>query len=61
MIKLSCSMQKWLWDNHRDLISPIMFGHLELLTPDMEKKYLAWCQSDEGKKYLKDGENYKEN
>lgn len=60
MVKLTCSMQKWLWDNHRELIVPIMFGHIELFTPDMEKEYLAWCQTDEGKSYLKGGENYKE-
>lgn len=60
MVKLTYSMQKWLWDNHRELITPILFGHLELFTPDMEKEYLAWCQTDEGKSYLKGGANYKE-
>lgn len=60
MVKLTCSMRKWLWDNHRELISLIMFGHLERLTPDMENEYLAWCQTDEGKSYLKGGENYTE-
>lgn len=60
MVKLTCSMQKWLWDNHRELITPIMFGHLEFFTHDMEKEYLAWCQTDEGKNYLKGGANYKE-
>lgn len=60
MVKLTCSIQKWLWDNHRKLIAPIRFGHIELFTPDMEKEYLAWCQTDEGKSYLKGGENYKE-
>lgn len=60
MVKLTRSMQKWLWDNHRELVAPIMFGHIELFTPDMEKEYLAWCQTDEGKSYLKGGANYKE-
>lgn len=60
MVKLTYSMQKWLWDNHRELIAPIMFGHIELFTPDMGKEYLAWCQTDEGKSYLKGGANYKE-
>ena len=34
------------------------FGHLELFTHEMREEYIAWCQSDEGKKYLKGGENY---
>lgn len=60
MVKLTCSMRKWLWDNHRGLIPQLMFGHIELFTPEMEKEYIAWLQTDEGKSYLKGGENYKE-
>ena len=60
MIKLTCSLQKWLWDNHKELIPRIMFGHIELFTSEMEQEYLAWCETDEGKSYLKGGENYKE-
>lgn len=37
-----------------------MFGHTELLTEEMYKEYLDWCQTDEGKKYLKGGSEYKE-
>lgn len=25
-----------------------MFGHTELFTPEMQKEYLAWCQTDDG-------------
>lgn len=60
MVTLTCSMRKWLWDNQRDLISPIMFGHFELFTEEMKEMYLSWCKSDEGKSYLKGGENYTE-
>ena len=49
MIRLTQSLQEWLWRNHRDLIHLIMFGHTELFTPEMQKEYLAWCQTDDGK------------
>lgn len=58
MVKLTQSLAQWLWDNHRDKISPIMFGHLELFTPEMQQAYLAWCQTDEGRQYLKGGSKY---
>lgn len=60
MVKLTQSLQHWLWVNHRDKIGLILFGHVELFTPEMNKEYLAWCQTDEGKKYLKGGSEYKE-
>lgn len=60
MVRLTQSLAQWLWDNHRDLIAPIMFGHLELFTPEMEQEYLAWCLTDDGKQYLKGGSKYKE-
>lgn len=37
-----------------------MFGHIELFTEEMNEEYLQWCQTDEGKKYLKGGSEYKE-
>ena len=60
MVKLTQSLEHWLWVNHRDKIGLILFGHVELFTPEMNKEYLAWCQTDEGKKYLKGGSEYKE-
>ena len=60
MVELTQSMQKWLWDNNRDLIPLIMMGHTELLTTEMWKEYIVWCKTDEGKKYLKSGSEYKE-
>ena len=60
MIKLTQSLKHWLWENHRDLISLIMLGHLELFTNEMKREYLVWCQTDEGRKYLKGGSEYKE-
>lgn len=60
MVKLTQSLKHWMWENHRDLIGLVMFGHLELFTDDMKREYLAWCQTDEGRKYLKGGSEYKE-
>lgn len=60
MIKLTQSLRKWLWDNHKDIIGPIMLGHIELITDEMKKEYLEWCKTDEGKQYLEGGSVYKE-
>lgn len=54
MIKLTKNLQHWLLENHSDIISLIMFGHIELFTQDMRKEYLKWCQTEEGKKYIKE-------
>ena len=58
MVTLTQSLQHWLWNNHKDIIGLIMFGHLELFTEDMQKEYLEWCQTEEGKQYLKGGSKY---
>lgn len=60
MVKLTQSLRKWLWDNHRDIIGLIMFGHLELFADEMQEEYLVWCQTDEGRKHLEGGSEYKE-
>lgn len=60
MVKLTQSLQHWLWENHRDKIHLILLGHVELLTEDMQKEYIEWCQTDEGKQYLEGGSKYKE-
>lgn len=60
MVKLTQSLEHWLWENHRDIIPLILLGHTELFTPEMNKEYLDWCQTDEGRKYLKGGSEYKE-
>ena len=59
MIKLTESLKQWLIKNHPDIIHLIQFGHLELFTKEMQKEYLSWCKTDEGKQYLKGGEKYK--
>ena len=35
-----------------------MFGHTELFTEEMQKEYIEWCKTDEGKQYLEGGSKY---
>jgi hypothetical protein len=58
MIKMTQSMEHWLFENHRDIFVSIMLGHLELFTQEMQKEYFEWCKTDEGKQYLKGGSKY---
>lgn len=60
MVRLTQSLQEWLWRNHKEKVPLIMLGHTELFTPQMQQDYLAWCQTEEGRKYLKGGSEYKE-
>lgn len=59
MVKLTQSLSQWLFDNHRDKIALIMFGHTELLTDEMWNEYIEWCKTDEGRQHLKGGSKYK--
>ena len=59
MVTLTQSLERWLLDNHKDKVALIMFGHTELLTDEMWAEYIEWCKTDEGKKYLKGGSEYK--
>lgn len=60
MVTLTKSLRHWLWENHKDLIGLIMFGHTELMTEEMWEKYITWCQTDDGKRYLEGGDLYEE-
>ena len=60
MVRLTQSLQQWLWVNHRDKIGLIMMGHTELMTDEMWGEYIEWCKTEEGQSYLKGGSNYKE-
>lgn len=60
MVKLTKSLQVWLWENYRDILPLIMFGHTELLTEEMCKAYVEWCKTPEGAQYLKGGSKYEE-
>ena len=58
MVELTLSLQKFLWEKYRDMFPVIMFGHVELFTKEIQEEYLAWCETDEGRKYLEGGEEY---
>lgn len=60
MVKMTQSLFQYLWDNHRELISLVSFGHIEVLTDEIWSSYIEWCKTDEGRKYLKGGSEYKE-
>lgn len=59
MVMLTQSLKIWLFENHIDVLPLIMFGHVELFTEEMQKEYLEWCKTDDGKQYLKGGSKYK--
>lgn len=61
MVRLTQSLTQWLFiSGNKELLPLLMFGHVELFTEEMQQEYLAWCLTDEGKKYLKGGSEYKE-
>lgn len=61
MVRMTESLRHWLWDNgYIQEMVLIGFGHLECFTEEMQKEYLKWCQTEEGKKYLKGGSEYKD-
>ena len=60
MTKLTCSLEHWLFENHKDKLGLILFGHVELFTSDMQKEYLKWCDTEDGKQYLEGGIYYTE-
>ena len=58
MITLTQSLEHWLFGNYRHKLGLIMLGHTELFTEEMQKEYLEWCKTDEGKQYLEGGSKY---
>lgn len=58
---LTQSMETWLWKYHREKLTLILFGHLELFTDEMAREYAEWCLGDEGRQYLKGGSMYDPN
>ena len=60
MVKITASLEHWLWENHRDKFALISFGHTEEFTEEMLEEYIEWCKTDEGKEYLEGGKYYHE-
>ena len=58
MVILTQSLEHWLFVNHKEKLPLIMFGHTELFTEEMQKEYIEWCKTDEGKQYLEGGSKY---
>ena len=61
MVILTQSMEHFLWNYHREKLALICFGHMEEFTDEMAREYAEWCQTEEGKKYLKGGSEYDPN
>lgn len=61
MVILTQSLEHWLFINHKEKLALILLGHTELFTEEMQKEYIAWCATDEGKQYLEGGSKYNEN
>lgn len=59
MIKLTCSLEQFLFEEHRDILGLILFGHVELFTDEIKREYLEWCETEHGKEYLQGGSKYK--
>ena len=60
MVKLTQSLAVWLHKNDPKTMALILLGHVELFTPEMQREYIEWCQTDEGRQYLKGGSKYDE-
>lgn len=59
MVKMTQSFRAWCLKYHRDIYSPLMFGHTEELTEKLAREYVDWCRTDEGRQYLRGGSKYK--
>ena len=60
IIKLTQSLAHWLMKKDPNLVVLISFGHVELLTTEMQQEYIEWCKTEEGRQYLKGGSKYDE-
>ena len=57
-VKLTASLEHWLWNEHRDIFALVKSGHTELLTDEMLINYSNWCKTEEGKEYIEGGKYY---
>ena len=60
MVHMTQSFSHWLFANYKDIYPLVFYGHTELVTKEMYDEYIAWCQTEDGRSYLKGGSNYKE-
>ena len=45
---------------HKDILVPLSFGHIELMTDEIWEEYVNWCETDEAKPYLNEIAEVKE-
>lgn len=45
MIKMTQSLEHWLFKYRRDKFTLIMLGHIEVFTDEMQKDYIEWCKT----------------
>lgn len=60
MVQMTYSLQVWLLRNYPETFVLVSFGHTYEFTEQMQQEYLAWCCTDEGKRYLVGGDKYEE-
>ena len=58
MVQMTQSFEHWLFKYHKDIFALFLFGHVELLTDEMWSEYIEWCETDDGKQYLRGGSKY---
>ena len=60
-VKLTASLEWFLFKYHPEIYNRISFGHTELYTPEIQAEYEKWVlESPEAKDYLKGGKFYHE-
>ena len=59
-VKLTASLEHFLLVRYPKEFATISLGHIEDFTDEMQKDYIKWVQTDEGRSYLEGGENYHE-
>lgn len=58
MVRLTHSLQYWLSNNYPNILPFIILGRVDLFTNELQNEYIEWCQTDEGREYLKGGRKY---
>jgi hypothetical protein len=46
------SFEIFISQYHKDILVPLSFGHIELMTDEIWEEYVNWCETDETKPYL---------
>ena len=60
-VKLTASLEWFLWKYHPEIFPLLTFGHTELYTPEIQAEYEKWVlESEEAKDYLEGGKYYHE-